>query len=358
MKNILYIGNYKSSSGWGLGAREYLESLLLTEHNVVARPIYLCNNIDNKISKSIQKSEEKKLDKHPDIIIQHVLPDLLEKHEGYNIGIFYTETRNNWGWSPKINLMDEVWVNSELEKQTLIDSGVTTKISIIPVSTNTKNLEKYLRFAEDLKIPELNQKYVFYFIGEHNDRKNILALLKAFHREFSIEEQVSILIKTNSDAIKQEVNEWKKYSRTRTTYLPEAFMIGQLKEQEIYSIHKTCNCFVCPSRGESQCRPIVDAMFFDKPVICTENIFAASSFGTEIATVKSTEVPVDTKSPPVPHIYTGRETWMDIDIIDLQRAMRFAFNNKKQTNTKQWVIDNFSRESVAKRMELCLSLVN
>lgn len=361
MKNILFLGNYKSQSGWGVAAKEYLEALLLTEHNIVARPVFMSNEPLLKPSKKIIEAENNRFDKSPDIVIQNVLPDLFEKHEGYNIGIIHTETRNcNKIWINKINLLDELWVNSELEKVSLQKDGVVCKISVVPIPVNTKNLEKYQRFAEDLQIPELNGKYIFYFIGEHTDRKNILALVQAFHREFDYHEPVSLLIKTNNQSLKDEVNEWHKTSRTRSSYIPEIFVAGQVEEKFIYSIHKTAHCFVCTSRGESNCLPIADALFFNNEVICVKGTYPSDIYYPNAVAVDSQRTPVNTKSPPINHIYTGQEYWFDVDILQLQAEMRKMYENRnnQKTTGKSFIIDNFSREAISEKIKLCLSSTN
>lgn len=358
MSNILFIGNYKSQSGWGHASKEYLEALLLTEHNIVARPVFMSNEPLLNPSKKILEAENNRFDKSHDVVIQNVLPDLFEKHEGYNIGLIHTETRNcNKIWINKINLLDELWVNSQLEKESLIKDGVTCKVNVVPTPVNTKNLEKYERFAEDLQIPELNGKYIFYFIGEHSDRKNILAFVQAFHREFAYHENVSILIKTNSPALKDEVNEWHVSSRTRVLYTPEIFVAGQVEEKFIYSIHKTGHCFVCTSRGESNCLPIADALFFNNEVLCTNNIYPSDVYGPQINTVHSYRIPVNTKTPPINHIYTGQETWFDIDVLDLQHEMREVYNNRHnpKTESKQFIIDNFSRTAISEKIKNAIS---
>lgn len=361
--NILFLGPYRSSSGWGKAAQEYLQALLLTGNNIASKPVYMCNALEKEIHPTLLETENKTLDK-PDVIIQNVLPDLLEWHEGYNIGIFDTETWNlkNSIWIDKINLMDEVWVDSLTEADNLKNSGVTCKITPMPVPVNTKNIDKYLS-VDKLAINEAECKYIFYFIGEHNDRKNIMAFVQAFHREFAPEENVGILIKTNSPQLKDEINHFKKTSRTRRNYIPEFIIADTIPEKDIYSIHQTCHCFVLTSRGESQCRPIADALYFGNDVICPTWIFADSVFHSDDAVtneVATNQVPIYTDTPPLPHIYTGKETWHEVDILCLEEAMRDIFTKHSiKTNSagKKFVQDNLSREAIAERMKECLSSV-
>jgi glycosyltransferase involved in cell wall biosynthesis len=361
--DILFIGPYRSSSGWGKAAQEYLQALLLTEHNIVARPVYMCNAIEQNIANSILEVEKKSFSGRPQVIIQNVLPDLLEWHEGYNIGIFDTEVWNlqDSPWIDKINLMDEVWVDSLAEADNLRQSGVTCKLKAIPVPINIELLQQYKDVAP-IDVNYLDGKFVFYFIGEHNDRKNIMAFVKAFHREFSAEENVAILIKTNSNKLRDEINEFRQFSRTRRNYVPEALIVGHIPEEQIYAIHQRGDCLVVTSRGESQCRPIAEALYFDNHVLCTAGIFAERLFNYDLQDnlvnpVASTYTPIYTKEPPLPHIYTGKELWNEIDIVDLQQWMRLIFNRGRIVSDGRNLVKKLSRKSVSERMAECLSSV-
>lgn len=360
--NVLFIGQYRGSEldGWSSAAREYLEALLMTNHNVVCRPIYMAPQRYDKLSAKIIEAEKRQFDTRPDIIIQNVLPDYLEWHEGYNIGLFYTETSNlgKTGWIEKINLMDEIWVNSEAEANSLKRGGVKCKISVVPIPADTDLLAQYIDVEPQFNIEDMKNKFLFYFIGEHNDRKNIMALVKAFHREFSPTEPVGIVLKSNSPQLKEQINKWKSSSRCRTIYIPELLLNSHLSDKEMASLHQMCDCFVTTSRGESLGRPIVDALFFNRPVVCPEGIFSASLFKGQVITVKSYTVPVDTEQPPIPTIYTYNETWEEVDIIELQSVLRGIYEaGGLECSTRDFVIKTFSRQAISKEIELCLSSV-
>jgi glycosyltransferase involved in cell wall biosynthesis len=346
--NILFLGQYRGpeSDGWSIAARRYLDALLLTGHNIVCKPIYMGGN-GGSVSKIIEKAEQKRVDKI-DVIIQNCLPDIMEKHDGYNIGIFFSETRHleNTGWIDKLNLMDELWVSCLMEKDSLQESGVKSKISVVPVPYKV-----LIHEPKKLEVPELKNKFVFYYIGEYNERKNIIALVKAFHREFSPEEDVTLLIKTNSPELKNEINQWREYSRTRKQYIPEVIIDGQVPEDFILDIHETGDCFVCPSRGEGFCLPIMDALYYNNPVLCTDNTYPVSIFGNYITPVNSMEIPVDCKQPPLQHIYTGNETWMEIDILDLQKNMRDKYDNRHIFMSNDYIKQEFLQQSIVNKMK-------
>jgi hypothetical protein len=106
------------------------------------------------------------------------------------------------------------------------------------------------------------------------------------------------------------------------------------------------------------CMPIFDALYYDKAVICTDNIFVASILDDKAVLINSYETPVNTKTPPIPQIYTGNETWFEINILDLQKQMRSIYESDGLIcDSKEWVRSNFSCQAISRKMQECLSSV-
>ena len=196
--NIFYIGPYRQGDGWGYAAKSYLEALCTTNHNVVARPIYFSNSIDNNVPSNLRNLESKFLDGSPDVLLQYCLPNYFEARDTVNIGRVVTETRNlnKNMWIDHMNILDALWVNSTAEAESLKDSGVEVKISVIPEAIDFNELENNKEVAP-IDISELKDHFVFYLIADYVDRKNISSVVQAFNREFDFEDQVQLVIKTS-----------------------------------------------------------------------------------------------------------------------------------------------------------------
>ena len=140
---ILFIGPYRQQDGWGTGARDYIRSLLKTEHEISCKPIYLSNLIKKDIPIEIQRTEKHTFDSLPDVVIQNVLPSVLNYHHDIlNLGLYDIETRHleHINWARRSNLIDGVCVSSNEEIQILEESGV--KIPMFNVGTPI-NIEEY-----------------------------------------------------------------------------------------------------------------------------------------------------------------------------------------------------------------------
>jgi len=370
---ILYIGQYRGGQDeWSTAAKHYLHALERTGLEVASQPIYM--NKHYQPDGAIWQTE-KQLPNKPKIVIQNVIPDYFEYMPGYNIGIIFTETKNlaRNPWIYKINLLDELWVNTESEKEVLEQGGVNIKISVIPIPIDTDYLEGNLDNIDSLNIPELIDEFVFYFIGDYVDRNNIDTIIQAYNQEFTCHDNVKLVIKTSipgqvaETAQQTIVNALKRVKQNMRIFLnpklyPNEIIITQpLTNDQTLSLHKTCHCFVTASRGESFSIPTIYAAYMNKRIICTDGIHTHSALPHKADYVSSIEVPVYTESPPIKTLYTSRETWMEPSLLDLRRAMREAYNNPREqshsldTQASEYVINNFSYQAIADKIKENLS---
>ena len=357
--NILFIGPYRQNDGWGSSSKDYLGTLSeLKEHTISSAPIYMSQNIDKNIPYNLLSAEKTYCDKF-DVIIQKTLPNYFHKLPGYNIGIYTTETNSmdKSVFIEHINVLDELWTTSELDKTILKEAGVTIPIVVIPEPVNTTIL-KACNTIEPFPIPNIDNSFNFYMIADTSERKNIEAAIIAFNREFHNTHDVKFILKTSGIApqnLQQKILELKNglrlFSQSQL-YANEILITDNIEPVQMMSLHKSGDCLLITSRGESYCKPALDSLYFGNQVICTDNIHTSKILGDKCVAVESMEVPINIKQAPAPHIYTGWETWYDISILDLQKKMREAYElGKTKQDNKQWIEDNFSYSAVANKMK-------
>jgi glycosyltransferase involved in cell wall biosynthesis len=263
-----------------------------------------------------------------------------------NIGLFQSETSNfaKTMWPTKLNSMDEVWVTCKQQREAAIKSGVTKKIKIIPQPCDTS---KYSKSYKPLGIPGTENKFLFYFIGETNRRKGIEHLLKAFHLEFNPDEQVELVMKINSPGMSEkesilhmnhycnEIKNGLKLWPSLDNYKREIVIAEYLSPENIMRLHNSCDCFVMPSYGEAWCIPAFDAMCMGKTPIITDDTGMKEYIGDDNGyVVKSYKEPVFGMMDTFNDLYTGREEWCRIDVLDLRKKMREAYQNHQERRVK------------------------
>lgn len=354
-KNILFIGPYRQDDGWGLASRDYLLSICQYAQNVKSQPIYLANNINKTIPKIIENCEKKSFNEY-DYIIQHCLPfNMVRYGNAKNIGILFLENKNFTSISAaNLNTMDELWVTSSIEKDTLINSGIRTPVKVIGHPIDTKFLEAIsAKFTTNSYI---DHHYKFYTIGEYIQRKNFRDIIIAFNLEFDITEPVSLMIKTSSsnpdllfNKIKNECMTIKNSLRTKKIFHEELILTQRITPEQLSAIHNYGDCFITTSYGEAFCRPAAEALCHGNHCILSSNIGINEYIeDNDKSIIESYAQPVILDDPAYignMDIYNANEIWYKPSITHLQSLMRKAFENKPIVD-KNIYFDKFSYSNI------------
>ena len=375
---VLYISNYKDGTGWGNAATDYILAMDSVGIDVVCRSISF-NGEKGEVHPRILELERKS-SRHSNVCIQHLLPHMLDYNGRFekNIALYESETSNfkSSRWTEYINTMDEAWVVNKQMSEASLSSGVESPIRIIP---HTFDTSKYDNEYKPLDIPymDIENKFVFYFIGEAIRRKNIFALIKAFHLEFDVDEPVDLIIKASKGGMSDDdcgkyikelcapAKENLKLYPSNDLYKSEFITTGFLDNEKMMRFHKTMDCFVMPSYGEAWWLPAFDAMAMGSTPICT-NVGGMSDFlsdggGTLIDGVLE---PAFGMTETFQDLYTGREDCVSINVRKLQKAMRRMYylasnSDSKYTNLQKQgreIADKYSYENIGNRIKEALNV--
>jgi len=271
---ILFIGNIFEISGWSKAAEGHVRAL-----NEVGVDVTICNikltNVPNPDTHPLISDLAKRPIGKPDVIILNTLPFLYQRSSAKTIGYYMSETdRLTPGWSSSINLLDHAIVPCYTNKQASIASNVKIPISVIPLVNTVESVEYPIH---PVRKNFGNDKFIFYTVGEWTQRKNVEDIIRAFHLEFSPSEPVELLIKTTPQGMQnpaQFINEtveriksglgiYRDISRLKR----ENIICNYTNEDEINSIHSSCDCFVSASHGEAWCLPAFNALAFGNSVV-------------------------------------------------------------------------------------------
>ena len=189
----------------------------------------------------------------------------------------------------------------------------------------------YQKEYNSLDLPYLKNKFVFYYIGEITRRKNIGALMKAFHLEFEKNEDVALLIKGHIPG--QSAGQTEAHLREMSNKVKEGLKIyrNESSYEQVFEIHNSCDCFVSASFGEAWGIPIFDAMAMGKTPICCDNGGPTDFLkdGGGLLTSCRSE-PCFGVFDSFDDLYTGKENWYSIDINCMRKNMREIFENSEK----------------------------
>jgi len=360
---ILYIGHYRDKTGYGEAAENYILALNHIGIDVVARPFRLNNNKE-PIPKTIENLEDKISD-GCDVCIQHTLPTFYEYDGNFrkNIGMVAIETNSvPLEWVYKCNMMDTIITFTNSGKSALKNSGVNVPIYVLP---HTFDINKY---RKEYKPTELRKNYqndfLFYTIGEFVTRKDYETLIRAFHLAFHPSDLVQLIIKSNvpgkspeeslkiisefCNAIKLSMGLYPSLE----DYKKEILIVHRLPEDAIQAIHNDCDCFVTTSHGEAWCIPAWEAQIAhgNNLIAGMHTAFNDWMLNTDFCGVSTNLVPANDPNSPN-GIYNSRNTWWQLDIIELVKIMQRVYNDKKNQSsiTKDFLrkgMDHYSYENV------------
>lgn len=342
MQNILYVGPYRENNGLGRMSRRYINALSSSNNiNLAIRPIHFTQNTLFDPTEKIDFSEfEENFYTSYDVIFQHGYPDMFEYNRsfGKNIGIVEIETRtlNHSGWVEKINLLDEVVVQSVFSAQSLEDSGVNIPIKIIPdpydnrlYSTECDNFFFY---------PDPKTKpFIFYTIGQYTDKKNIKGILVAFMLEFSKNENVKLFIKTGDyyqenksleALIGHDIKQLQRSIRKDPNEIPIIEVLcGIVKEEDIKRLHRSSDCYINTVKADSFGSCAIEAMLCDKLVINTKDVGSSTYINSKNGiVVDAIDTNIFTADFYSKNTFTIYEKWKEPNINSIRQAMRQAYN--------------------------------
>lgn len=370
MKNILYIGPYKEHSGLGRSSRRYINALGSSmDTNLSIRPVYFTKNIDITNDNNVDFSEyEENSANSYDMVIQHGYPDMFvyDSRFGKNVGIVDIETirLEHTGWIERINLLDEVLVQSQFSKDALLGSGVKIPIKIIPEPFDVPKYNKglYPTFFEEIKKDQ--DPFIFYFIGNHTDKNNIRGIITAFFMEFTKYDNVRLIIKTNmnytnySDAeqvLTYDIDLIEKALRvSKQDIMPPQVLIGDMSDSDILRLHASCHCYINAVKAESLSSSCIESALFGNLPIVTDGIGSNTYIDNRNGlVVESTVANVWSSSYYIENVFTIYEKWHEPYVDSIRRQMRKAYElteEEKEIKRKHFDKSIFSYENFNKKI--------
>lgn len=331
---VLFISPYRDGTGYGHAGIDTMLAMDAAGIDVVPRPLKL-NKHNTTLPAKILELEGKS-PTGADYVIQHTLPSMMEYSGRFRkcIAMYCSETDSfaDSGWQHKLNQMSVAWVPNRQMVNAAHTSGVEIPFKVIPYPCNTTKFEQSYK-----KVPLVGTEgtFKFYTIGDMaNRRKNLSALIQAFHTEFHPSEPVSLIVKTwgqkeETLAFCDQIKMGLKLFPDLGYYKKEIVISDIVTDDSISRLHASCDCFVLPSYGEAWGIPAFEAMAFGKTPIVT-NYGGFTEYITDETgwLVDCHEVPVFGMKDTFPDLYTGRESWAAVSIRHLRSCMREAYSNQ------------------------------
>lgn len=217
---------------------------------------------------------------------------------------------------------------SKFTEKAFIDAGVTVPIHVGGQGVDT-SLFKYIDRPK-------RDKYRFLFVGVAQGRKGTDELRYAFEDTLGDRDDCELIVKSTG---------WGKLpekSRCKNVFLVH----NELSRVELADLYHSCDCFVCPTHGDSFMLPGLEAMATGMPLLIT-------NFGGPKEYLNNrTGYPLQYKEVDCEYL-PGKQAEPDIE--HLAYLLKYIVEHQEEAKEKgkygaQWAREYWSWESDAKRI--------
>ena len=273
-------------------------------------------------------------------------------HGCYNIGFWFWELPSaRSDWHDYYEYVDEIWVGSEFCRRSLAS---LTRLPVICMPLVIEGLETRLKYDRaHFGLPDSVFTFGYIFdVNSYVQRKNPLALIEAFRREFGDSSNVLLVLKQSHGGGPRNPD-----AEVIATAISGAGNIKvldcELSDSEITSFHNALDCFVSPHRSEGFGFNLAESMYLGKPVIATRysgNLDFMDDRNSYLIDYRLT--PIEQTAGP----YMKGAVWANPDIDHLRKLMRAVFANATERQQRagmaaETIRQKFSSREAGRQME-------
>lgn len=267
----------------------------------------------------------------------------------YNIRLFFWEADVvPKGMLRMLSCFDEIWVTTRYNHASLA-LALSIPVRIIP-----QPLQLEYNYSENIPTKAsfgLDDKYTFLFSFDFHgvfQRKNPLALVKAFQTAFPHKDDVQLVIKSHNghhykDLLNLALREIRDDHRMH-------WIDQSMSPHRRYDLINACDCYVSLHRSEGFGLSLAEAMLMEKPVIAT-----GFSGNLDFMTPQNSFLCKYAMAPigPGNYPYPAEGVWANVDIDDAAHWMRYVVDNKPEAKSRgvlarQDMVRNHSFDAVGK----------
>ena len=159
---------------------------------------------------------------------------------------------------------DMVLACSDFNKQNLIDMGYSCEINVLPILIP---FEDYKKTPSQAVIDKYNDDFTnIIFLGRlvpNKKQEHILEAFSEYQKKFNKKSRLFLV--GNPTGCENYSEKLKEYAKKLD--LKNVIFTGHTRFDEILAYYKISDLFLCMSEHEGFCVPLVEAMFFDLPIV-------------------------------------------------------------------------------------------
>lgn len=335
---------FMNQSGYSQAAQNYIFAINETKNfdikvKVIGdryhRPAMSNQRYENLVKMS--KREETK----DSIYLYHCIPNIQRRYKKYkkSIGFATFETFSPpESWAQILNQNDAIIVPSEFNYKIFSHMDIKKPIYYIPHCLD------FNIYNKDVIPLKKYDKYTFLFLGVWKERKGYEQLLEAWIKEFTIQNNTQLVIKTDKPKkAEQYFNGIKHKFGINKGIAPVFFEDKVFDEIDLPRYIKSFDCLVSPTMGEGFGMPGLQCMALGIPVIITNYSGNKDYANTETATlIEPTGFILKKDMDGIPQFRNKK--WAFLEVKKIQYAMRSVLNNKDNAKLKSHYAYSYVKE--------------
>jgi len=259
-------------------------------------------------------------------------------------------------WAENLRFVDEIWTPSEFNRAAY-QAVTPLPVRVIPYTVDGLESVATMGRAE-LGLPEGVFLFSYVFdVSSGFERKNPLALLDAFEATFGESRDVYLLLK----CFNGQYNPARMEMLRRRAAADNIRLVEEVwSDAQIHSLHRVTDCFVSPHRGEGFGLNMAETMYFGNAVVATNygsNVDFMNAGNSYPAAYNLVEI-AESTGP-----YLKGNVWADVDVEDLGRQMRRAYEDTAERRRRgqaaaETIRAGYSAEAVGRLIRARLAEVD
>ena len=325
---------FLNSSGFSQAAQGYIKAIDKTKQFDIKIRIFGDKPNRPSVSDDDYSYFMKMIKKNDDtdrILIYHCIPTIQKRIKGYKktVGFATYETHSPpENWIKILNNNDAIITPSKFNYKIFAHMPVKKPLYYIPHCINVKiyNMDVLPLYEYD--------KYTFLFLGTWKERKGYKELIEAFLKEFSPEDNVQLIVKTDKiKRAREYVEKTKRQMGINKGLAPILFENKVFDEKQMPKYLKSANCLVSSTKGEGFGLPGLQSMALGVPVIIT-NFAGCQDYANEktATLLEPNGFVFRNNMDNIPQFKSKK--WAFVEVDKIQKAMRYVFRNQEHAKMK------------------------
>lgn len=260
-------------------------------------------------------------------------------------------------WMDALLKMDRIFVFSEFNRTAWIKSGIPEqKIAALPQA-----VDSFMYNPDGPRLQIENKKgFTFLCSGDFTERKNFEAVIEAFVREFRQTDPVTLIFKCHYGGFTKRFRT-ECMQRLRTIAMnfnsdnpPRILFWGdKVTDHAMAALYRSVDCFVLASRGEGLGMQYLESTASGTPVIACDWGAQTDYLTHQNSYLVQTSVDwIDDPNYVMKCPQAMNSKWCQVNIAELQKAMRYVFDNRAEASDRAKANLSWVREMTWQNMAI------